>query len=345
MAMCATTDSHSFRTAICVAAFALVLATNVAEAATSTIGASKDNTIFEHNSLNSSGGAAGLRAGTNGMGSPRRGLIAFDIAGNLPAGATITDVQLRVYLGDSSPGTRDVGLHRLTRDWGEGTAGSDNPVLGGTGQGSPANPGDATWSHAMLGSVAWSGAGAEGDFNSTASGVASIGDILELPYTWNSTAALVSDVQGWLDAPATNFGWALINDEEETIRSLKVFYSHNASQNLSGDSLDPSWRPSLTITYESAAQPSGDYNGNGVVDAADYVMWRKTLDASATPAGSGADGDQSGMIDEGDYSHWQRRFGQTTSGVGGGGSAVVPEPVPVLMLAVGLPLVFVANRR
>jgi hypothetical protein len=312
---------------------------------TVSIGASKDNTIFQQNALNSAGGAAGLRAGTNGMGSPRRGLVAFDIAGNLPSGATITSAYLQLYLGDSSSsGNQDVGLHRLLTDWGEGSAGGDNAVLGGTGQGSPANPGDATWSHAMLGSRMWTQLGAEGDFNVAPSATASIGDLLESPYIWSSTASLVQDIQAWLDSPATNFGWALVNAHEETIRSQKVFYSRNATQNLSGvpGSLDPSWRPTLTITYEATVTPSGDFNDNGVVDAADYVMWRKKLDALATPAGNGADGDQSGVIDYGDYDHWKWRYGQVSSG--GGSVATVPEPGPVLMLAAGLPLLFAANR-
>src|SRR2546423_553780 len=45
----------------------------------------------------------------------------------------------------------------------------------------------------------------------------------------------------------------------------------------------------------------GDYNQNGVVDAADYVVWRKTLNSSASPQGSGADGNGNGTIDAGDF--------------------------------------------
>jgi hypothetical protein len=312
-------------------------------AATTIIGAAKDNTIFQQNPLNSAGGAAGLRAGTNGMGSPRRGLIAFDISGNVPAGSTITSVQLSLYLGDSSPGSHAVGLHRLLRDWGEGFAGSDNPVLGGTGQGSPAAPGDATWSHAMLDTVAWSAPGAEGDFNNTPSATALIGDTLESSFTWNSTTAFVNDVQGWLDAPATNFGWALINAHEEIIRSQKVFYSRNATQNLSGEHLDPVWRPTLAITYENSLEASGDYNGNGVVDAADYVVWRKTLDEMVSPAGSGADGNRNGTIDSGDLAYWKARFGNTVAGKGNGVS--IPEPPSAWLLAGVVLLVSLRKRR
>jgi hypothetical protein len=52
----------------------------------------------------------------------------------------------------------------------------------------------------------------------------------------------------------------------------------------------------------------GDYNGNEVVDAADYVLWRKTLGAEVDQF-SGADGDGDGMIDTDDYGVWRENFG------------------------------------
>jgi hypothetical protein len=58
----------------------------------------------------------------------------------------------------------------------------------------------------------------------------------------------------------------------------------------------------------------GDYNNNGFVDAADYVVWRKTLGQSVLNPGDGADGDESLTIDEGDYDFWRARFGLATKG-------------------------------
>ena len=64
----------------------------------------------------------------------------------------------------------------------------------------------------------------------------------------------------------------------------------------------------------------GDYNGNGVVDAPDYVVWRNTLGQS--PPGLAADGNGSGTIDQGDYNVWRAHFGQTAgSGAGAGAGA------------------------
>lgn len=68
------------------------------------------------------------------------------------------------------------------------------------------------------------------------------------------------------------------------------------------------------------AQVLGDYNGNGTVDAADYVVWRQnpvTLAGDATPASVGPE----------DYTYWASRFGATTNPPGSalGQAASVPE--------------------
>lgn len=81
--------------------------------------------------------------------------------------------------------------------------------------------------------------------------------------------------------------------------------------------------------------PNGDYNHNGVVDSADYVVWRNTLTQTAAPAGSGADGSGNGMIDTDDYSFWRQRFGNST-----GSSAVSTIPEPAASLAVASALAF-----
>jgi hypothetical protein len=59
----------------------------------------------------------------------------------------------------------------------------------------------------------------------------------------------------------------------------------------------------------------GDYNRNDVVDAADYVIWRKTLGTFAANLFAGADGDGNGRIDTEDYSVWRTRFGAINSAV------------------------------
>ncbi len=66
--------------------------------------------------------------------------------------------------------------------------------------------------------------------------------------------------------------------------------------------------------YEGGSTPPtllGDYNQNSVVDAADYVAWRKTLGTTGLAAYTGADGSGNGTIDLADYGVWRAHFGQT----------------------------------
>jgi hypothetical protein len=59
-------------------------------------------------------------------------------------------------------------------------------------------------------------------------------------------------------------------------------------------------------------QGTGDYNGNNVVDASDFVLWRKTQ-GSTVPQYSGADGSGNGTIDAADYELWRGNFGAIIS--------------------------------
>jgi hypothetical protein len=76
---------------------------------------------------------------------------------------------------------------------------------------------------------------------------------------------------------------------------------------------------------------AGDYNHNGVVDAADYVLWRKTL--NQTGAGLPADGNNNGTVDQADYNIWRTNFGRPPgSGASTGIAASVPEPTTLVLM-------------
>jgi sugar lactone lactonase YvrE len=64
---------------------------------------------------------------------------------------------------------------------------------------------------------------------------------------------------------------------------------------------------------------TGDFNGDGAIDAADYVVWRKGLGTKYTPD---------------DYTIWRARFGET-AGSGSLFRAPVPEPANALFLVLG----------
>jgi urease beta subunit len=196
----------------------------------------KDNTLIEDASGLLSNGAGSIFVGQNANGNlVRRGLLEFDIAGSVPAGATITGATLTMYVTQTQVGDQPVELHKVLAEWGE--AGSS-----GQGAGGPAQPGDATWLHTVYDTQFWTTPG--GDFSPTASAVQTVG-AQGAYYTWNSTPQLVADIQGWLDNPDTNHGWLL--RANEALNSAKAF--------ASGEAIDPAQRPQLTIEYIEAVMP------------------------------------------------------------------------------------------
>jgi hypothetical protein len=65
---------------------------------------------------------------------------------------------------------------------------------------------------------------------------------------------------------------------------------------------------------------AGDYDRSGVVDGADYIVWRKAMDGTLNLA---ADGSRNGIIDAADYAVWRMNFGATSVGAL---SQSIPEP-------------------
>ena len=88
---------------------------------------------------------------------------------------------------------------------------------------------------------------------------------------------------------------------------------------------------------------SGDYNGDGVVDAADYTFWRDKLGSTTDLR---ADGNGDGVVDDADYAVWQSFYGTTYgSGAGAGTSAAVPEPSCLILLVAGAVVLPAFRRR
>jgi GH35 family endo-1,4-beta-xylanase len=100
-----------------------------------------------------------------------------------------------------------------------------------------------------------------------------------------------------------------------------------------------------TTDYLLATVPvlEGDYDGNGVIDAADYTAWRDALTAGATTL---LNDPTPGTVDESDFYYWRDHFGETLEdGAGAGSAAAVPEPAGALLLLLGSLALAVAARR
>jgi uncharacterized protein YjbI with pentapeptide repeats len=74
------------------------------------------------------------------------------------------------------------------------------------------------------------------------------------------------------------------------------------------------------VTLAAAPSLPGDFNLDGTVDAADYVVWRKN---------------PGGIYSQNDYTIWRAHFGQPSgSGSGASANATVPEPATFMLLIV-----------
>jgi hypothetical protein len=95
---------------------------------------------------------------------------------------------------------------------------------------------------------------------------------------------------------------------------------------FNGNAPDLGWQESIP---PAPALP-GDYNGDNVVDAADYVTWRDALGTTAT-----LENDETpGSVDEADYGVWKANFGQSLIGGGAVAAGAVPEPDAIILLSI-----------
>ena len=265
------------------------------QADTVTLTPSKDNTLIEPTDRGQWSNALGNaiysdRVGQFGGGTRRRAVLAFNLVGAIPAEAEVTTVTLTLNLVSTESGDQTLSLHALLADWGEGTSND------GGGQGSPATQGDATWMHTFYDTEVWSNLG--GDYNSVVSASQVIGDNKGLFYSWGPTAQMQADVQGWLAAPATNFGWLLLGNESQ-IQTVKKFASR---ENVLED-----WRPQLTIEFVSPPECPADFDGDNMVTAADLAL---LLGSWGECPGCPADIDDDGLVDAFDLAFLLSTWGE-----------------------------------
>jgi hypothetical protein len=130
------------------------------------------------------------------------------------------------------------------------------------------------------------------------------------------------------DLSELNLDSSTVFSEGDSPRSLGIGFTPGASPDLG-----------LTFNYnieggapatglvEYVTSLPGDYNQDGVVNAADYVMWRKGSSPDSSPAG---------------YALWRQNFGTSAGGIG---SSAVPEPASIRGFAAMLGLALAISRR
>ncbi|HEX3601282.1 MAG TPA: hypothetical protein VHU84_14115 [Lacipirellulaceae bacterium] len=104
-----------------------------------------------------------------------------------------------------------------------------------------------------------------------------------------------------------------LSDASTVLNDLMEPYAGNSQQFKGSDHLP------VVADYLIASIP-GDYNNDGIVDAADYVVWRTGLGTTYAQS---------------DYDVWRAHFGQTAAnGAGTIANAAVPEPKAIMLLMI-----------
>jgi hypothetical protein len=106
--------------------------------------------------------------------------------------------------------------------------------------------------------------------------------------------------------------------------------------------------PSTTYQLNFNVLRPGDYNGDGLVGAADYTVWRNTVGSTTDfrADNTGPSGVPDGVIDRLDFDFWKQHYGEGA----GGGAAVgelnsAPEPSGLTLASLALLGVYGGSLR
>jgi hypothetical protein len=131
---------------------------------------------------------------------------------------------------------------------------------------------------------------------------------------------------------------------ELSLGSARVFEEGDSNYLGKGYAIGAAEDPALAFTYSLESGGTfeghivyldgliGDFNGDNIVNLADYTVWRDNLGASNATASEG-DADGNGTVNEADYQLWKSHFGESlTPEAMVASQSTVPEPSALLLL-------------
>jgi hypothetical protein len=170
------------------------------------------------------------------------------------------------------------------------------------------------------------------------------------PVGWNSLQDPSGNPAGFPSGNGTGNGWEEAGGSDASTLSESFLTGSSAivdGASISlGSAFDVGDPTNLKFRYgallDVAPPPAGDYNGDNVVNAADYAVWRDT-----------------NINGPGGYTTWRQNFGLSGGPAGestlvtsfvhfvtsGSGSSAVPEPSCLLLAGLGLTLAAVGLKR
>jgi hypothetical protein len=182
--------------------------------------------------------------------------------------------------------------------------------------------------------------------------------------TWSSLQA--QNLAGFPGGNGSGNGWEKAGGSSSTAIGESYLTGNSSVGNSTNVGLGAAFNVGGThdLYFEYSAilsatqNPTGDYNNNGVVDAADYAVWRKSLNQNVTLPNDSTPG----TVTQADFDVWRANFGATGtippstllrglvhyvtsfSGSSLDGSSV-PEPTSVLLAGLGFVTALIGGQR
>jgi hypothetical protein len=144
------------------------------------------------------------------------------------------------------------------------------------------------------------------------------------PTVNNQSSIWLSNLSG---DPNIGTNWKRAGAAGDTLSRQALPFFAETIDHEGGDVGSPGYAPDSV-----AINTPGDYNDNGTMDAADYVVWRKLF---GTTSSLPNDPDAGTTIDQDQYETWAENFGAPTAASGEPGDGAVPEPTNLKLLVVG----------
>jgi PEP-CTERM motif len=174
--------------------------------------------------------------------------------------------------------------------------------------------------------------------------------------SWNSLQE--QNIPGFPAGNGTGNGWEQFGGSSSAVIGESYLTGDSRVSNATSIGLGAAFKPGAAHDLEflygvvpAGPAVTGDYNNNGTVDAADYVLWRKggpLPNEGATP----------GSTTPEDYNVWRANFGLGADSIGtstlvkgfvryvsSGAATAVPEPSSVFLVAIGIGTLVGARRR
>lgn len=172
-------------------------------------------------------------------------------------------------------------------------------------------------------------------------------DAGSLNTSWNG---LRDDIAGWDANTGTNNSLAEASDLGSAPGSVANPLTLNQGDSFDlGNIFFPGADADLTFDYLQTSTSTvrrgeiryvlgGDYNDDGVVDAADYTVWRDNEGAAAGALPNDLDG---GVIGQAQYDTWVANFGASLPAIG---ASAIPEPTAAVLMLASCVLVLAPSR-